>query len=232
MSASPPPNIFEKLRDGLLLPYFNTIIEIQRLFPDSILFGSMILYIITMNSVFGYFAIFLLEVFTSHKLLASFITKVTGQLRSESSSGSMSACYPGFRGARKDVERIVRTNEYPSISVTSLSAVSTYILSSMIKFSDTLKAMGSDWNTRTIFSLVFITIICLSTFFYRWFMMCEGVKEIAFAVIFGIVLGVGFFFANIALFGDESVNFLGLPYLVNKSEKGSDIYTCVPSMTP
>jgi hypothetical protein len=226
------PNVFEKMRDTLLVPYFNTIIEIQRLFPDSILFGSIILYITTMNSVFGYFAVFLLEVFASHKLLSSLITKVTGPLRSESSSGSTTACYPGFRGARKEVERISRFNEYPSISVTALSAVAMYILSSMIKFSDTLTAMGDEWGTRFGFSVAFIVIICLSTFFYRWFMMCEGFGEIAVGVIFGIALGISFFFANTALFGNESVNFLGLPYLVNKSEQGSDMYICVPSMKP
>ena len=232
MAATAPPNVFEKMRDTLLLPYFNTIIEIQRLFPDSILFGSIILYITTMNSVFGYFAVFLLEVFASHKLLSSFITKITGPLRSESSSGSTSACYPGFRGARKAVERESRFNEYPSISVTSLSAVAVYILSSMIMFSDTLKAMGTEWSTRFGFSVTFIVLICVSTFFYRWFMMCEGFKEIAVGVIFGIAIGVSFFFANTALFGNESVNFLGLPYLVNKTQEGSDMYVCVPGMTP
>ena len=232
MAATAPPNVFEKMRDTLLLPYFNTIIEIQRLFPDSILFGSIILYITTMNSVFGYFAVFLLEIFVSHKLLSSVIAKITGALRSGSSSGSTTVCYPGFRGARKAVERESRFNEYPSISVTSLSAIAMYILSSMIKFNDTLKAMGDEWRTRFGFSVAFIVIICLSTFFYRWFMMCEGFGEIAVSVAFGIALGISFFFANTALFGNESVNFLGLPYLVNKTEEGSDMYVCAPSMNP
>jgi len=224
-------NNFEKIRDVVLVPYFNTIIEIQRLFPDSILFGSIVLYIVTMNSVFGYFAVFLLEIFASHKLLSSLLTKIWGPLRSES-SGNTSVCYPGFRGARKEVERMSRFNEYPSISVTTLSAIAVYILSSMIKFNDTLKAMGPEWNTRFGFSVVFILIICLVTFLFRWWMMCEGFGEIGMGIVFGIAIGISFFFANIALFGNESVNFLGLPYLVNKSDQGSDMYICVPSMKP
>lgn len=225
-------NVFEKIQDAVLVPYFNTIVEIQRLFPDSILFGSIVLYITTMNSVFGYFAVFLLEVFVSHKLLSSLITKIWGPMISESSSGDTAVCYPGFRGARKAVERITRFNEYPSISVTTLSAIAMYILSSMIKFNDTLKAMGPEWNTRFGFSVAFIMIICLATFLFRWWMMCEGFSEIGLGILCGIVIGVSFFFANIALFGNESVNFLGLPYLVNKSDQGSDMYICVPSMKP
>jgi hypothetical protein len=31
------------------------------------------------------------------------------------------------------------------------------------------------------------------------------------------------------LFGMESINFLGLPYIVNKNEVGSPIYVCAPT---
>jgi hypothetical protein len=230
MSTAPPKNTFEKIRDTLLLPYKDTIFEIQRLFPDSVLFGSLILFITTMNSVFGYFAVFLLEIFISHKMMSWILTKFVGPLQSGSSSGSMSTCYPGFRGARKEVDRISRFNEYPSISITSISAISSYILASMITFNDTLKTMGEQWNTRFVFSLSFIAIILTSTIVFRWLMGCESVSEIGFALLFGLAIGGIFFAINKQMFGPESINFLGLPYLVDKNDQGSDIYVCAPTL--
>jgi hypothetical protein len=41
-------------------------------------------------------------------------------------------------------------------------------------------------------------------------------------------VGVGLFFLLKAQFGVEGINLLGLPYLVNKTEEGSDIYVCAP----
>lgn len=229
--ATPAPNVFEKIRDSILLPYFSTTIELQRLFPDSVLFGSLVLFITTMNSVFGFFAIFLLEVFASHKLLSTIISKFVGPVVSGSSSGSDGGiCFPGFRGSRKEVDRALRFNEYPSISLTTLSAMASYIMSSMIQFNDTLQTMGKEWNTRFAFSMIFIGIILLTVVMSRWYAGCESVSEIMIALAFGLFIGLLFFFLNKSLFGLESINFLGLPYVVDKSEKGSDIYVCAPNL--
>jgi hypothetical protein len=229
MAAAPKENVFEKIRDTVILPYWSVINEIQRLFPDSVLFGSIILYLATMNGVFGYFAIFLLEVFASHKLLATILAKFVGPLQSESSSGSDVVCFPGFRGARREVERTKRFNEFPSISITSLSAVTSYIIASMVKFKETLDYMGPEWKSRFGFSMFFTLFILLSVVAFRFFNGCESVKEIMIAVIYGLIVGGIFFVVNNSLFGPESVNFLGLPYIVDKSKQGSDIYTCAPT---
>lgn len=228
--ASSEPNVWENIVKTIALPYLSTTIEIQRLFPDSVLFGSLILFITTMNSVFGFFAIFLLEVFASHKLLSTIISKFVGPVVSGSSSGPDGGCFPGFRGARKEASRELRFNEYPSISLTTLSAMATYILSSMIQFNDTLKTMGKEWNTRFAFSMIFIGIILLTVFISRWYAGCESVSEMMIALFVGLFLGLVFFFLNKSLFGLESINFLGLPYVVDKSDQGSDIYVCAPQI--
>jgi len=44
--------------------------------------------------------------------------------------------------------------------------------------------------------------------------------------IAAILLGSIFFYLNKLIFGDESVNFLGLPYIVSKESLGSPIYIC------
>ena len=39
----------------------NPIVEIHSLMPDSILFGSLLLYLLTQNFAFGVFAVFIFE---------------------------------------------------------------------------------------------------------------------------------------------------------------------------
>jgi hypothetical protein len=46
------------------------------------------------------------------------------------------------------------------------------------------------------------------------------------AMALAIIVGTSFFFINKKLFGVEALNFLGLPYLVSKEEKGAPIYVC------
>jgi hypothetical protein len=46
------------------------------------------------------------------------------------------------------------------------------------------------------------------------------------ATMFGIMVGLIFYFINSSLVGQESMNFLGLPLLINKSDNGSSIYVC------
>ena len=40
------------------------------------------------------------------------------------------------------------------------------------------------------------------------------------------IVGSIFFYVNKSLFGEESMNFLGLPYLVDKNSQGAPIYVC------
>jgi hypothetical protein len=46
------------------------------------------------------------------------------------------------------------------------------------------------------------------------------------AVTLAFISGIIFFTINKSLFGQESVNFLGLPYIVSKDSQASPIYVC------
>ena len=50
-----------------------------------------------------------------------------------------------------------------------------------------------------------------------------------YASVLGLIVGMFFFKVNLSLFGIESINFLGLPYIVNKNEVGAPIYVCAPT---
>jgi hypothetical protein len=219
--------VFSKLQNNVLMPAVYTVGEIQRLFPDSLLFGSLFLYILTMNKSFGVFSLFIFETSLVHKFVSYLYEKTYGPRNSDSSRSS--ACYPGFRAPRKEVDRVLRTNPFPSLSIFSLWSVATYLLASTLAFSDTLSTMGKDWDGRIAFSISFVALIPLAIMLARYFIGCESIGELFFATFFGILIGIVLFSANKAFFGLEGINFLGLPYVVDKSQKGSDIYVCAPT---
>lgn len=222
-----PPNLFDKIQSNVLSPAFQTFTEIQRLFPDSVLFGSLILYVLTLNKAFGVLALFMLETTLIHKLIAFTYEKTYGPTSSRSSE-NLGACYPGFRAVRKEIDRILHSNQYPSVSIYSMFSTASYLLSSMLAFKDTLDTMGQDWSSRFVFAMVFIGIVPFFTLLIRYFIGCESFGEIVLASMIGIFVGAILFVINRKIFGLEGVNFLGLPYLVNKSDEGSDIYVCAP----
>ncbi len=55
---------------------------------------------------------------------------------------------------------------------------------------------------------------------------CDTLGEIAIATVLGIFIGIVFYYINVSLFGQEGINFLGLPFLSQKDTTGSPIYVC------
>jgi hypothetical protein len=46
------------------------------------------------------------------------------------------------------------------------------------------------------------------------------------AIAMAMIVGAIFFYVNKSLFGEEAMNFLGLPYLMSKDSQGAPIYIC------
>jgi hypothetical protein len=86
--------------------------------------------------------------------------------------------------------------------------------------------MGPEWQSRLIVGYVFSALLVFLIVTLRWFSSCDTANEIIIALVIGTVVGSLFYFVNNALFGQEAMNFLGLPYLVDKYKQGSPIYVC------
>ena len=59
----------------VIAPAKQSLSEMGRLFPDSILFGTLLLYVITQHLPYGVFGIFLLETSLAHRLINFLIGK-------------------------------------------------------------------------------------------------------------------------------------------------------------
>jgi hypothetical protein len=201
-----------------------SVVEIHSLIPDSILFGSLFLYFLTHHLAFGVFSVFLMEVVASHRLTAWLFSQTVGPTKS---SGPIQ-CRAGFKPVQYQYQRIFAHEAYPSYSIFSITAIATYLGLSTNTFSPTMDEMGKEWTTRSSVAYSFIGLFILAFFLARLF-VCETTSELFIAMFIAIIVGFVFFFVNKAIFGIESVNFLGLPYLVRKDETGTPIYVCSPT---
>jgi len=211
----------------------NSITEIGRLFPDSVLFGSLLLFFMTQNLPYGIFALFMIETSLLHKVVSFLFDKTSGGNPSSTNSATKAtkntdaACISGFRGGRIEFERSF-THTYPSSPMFFLGSIASYLVLVNAAFKETMDEMGQDWSSRFGFGIAMIIIWCAAAIVMRGLYGCDHFSEIGLAFLIGAVLGGGLYIINTKLFGMEGVNFLGLPYLVNKTETGNPLYVCMP----
>jgi hypothetical protein len=210
---------------------------IHKLFPDSLLFGSIILYAITHNLPYGVLSLFILESSLLHRFISqlttSFIavTSPSGEFR----GGSMD-CIPGFAGSLSTLSysspAMLLANKYshltfPSYSTYIIVSVATYLGLSAWYFKDTMDEIGHSWSSRYIVALVFCALI---PFLYLLGQLLTGcasnLSNIVYAFITGGLVGYSLYLFNKHLFGPEGINFLGLPYLIDKTKTNNPIYIC------
>jgi len=205
--------------DTMLSP----VVELYSLMPDSILFGSLLLYVITQNVSYGVFSFFIFETILSHRFLSWIMTQTFGQPRSAEPNMK---CRAGFKTERLDVQRMLMHNQYPSYAIFSITSIGTYLGLSTHQFSDTFEAMGSEWTGRGKSAYFFIAAVILIFLLARPYACNESASEMAAAFVFAVFFGFIFFKLNVMMFGEEAINFLGLPYLSEKAADGSPIYVC------
>jgi hypothetical protein len=221
---------YEKIREVAITPALDFAADLVHLLPDSVQFGSFLLYLLTQNTTFGIFTLFTFEVTLMHKLIGFVIKGASGPEAVRPTSGE-ARCRPGFRTSRVDFERAYSHNTYPSISLYFLGAMAVYLMMANYLFKETLDTMGPIWSGRLIFSIFFVVLMLLFMIAYQVLRGCDSLMGVFVALLFGCVTGAVFYFVNYSLFGTESMNFLGLPYVVDKTSSGTPIYVCSPTLT-
>ena len=197
--------------------------EIHSMMPDSLLFGSFLLYVLTQHAPFGVFSLFVLELILSHKLVGWVMAQSVG---ATPVGTQPTACRMGYKIGRMDFRRLFSHSSYPSFGMFSIMGVVTYLSRSMGTFSETLDAMGPVWASRKTVAMIFVVCLVLAVAGGRLYSKCESVGEIFLAAALGVGAGLLFYSLHLSLFGEKGMNFLGLPYLVTKESQGTPIYVC------
>jgi membrane-associated phospholipid phosphatase len=200
--------------------------EIHSMMPDSLLFGSFLLYVLTQHAPFGVFALFVLELILSHKLVGWVMAQSVGAPPPEKGKEPSAACRMGYKIGRMDFRRLFSHDSYPSFAMFSTMGVVAYLSRSMLTFSETLDAMGPVWASRKTVAMIFAICLVLAVVGGRIYSGCESPGEIVLGGVLGVGAGILLYSLHLSVFGEQGMNFLGLPYLVTKESQGTPIYVC------
>jgi hypothetical protein len=136
MSAANDPGIFEKIQAFLKDTILPVSIESLRLLPDSMILGIALLAGITMTKSMGVFLFTLFEIMLSQRILSMIIGSIAPVGAGENALQPL--CQPGFIFPNQMrislIETIGIPSMFPSPSMFFLSAVLSYMITSMQKF--------------------------------------------------------------------------------------------------
>lgn len=216
-------------KDDVAAPVANKLMAYM---PDSLIFGTLLISFMTMSYPLLILLLFQFETLLAQKLSSSLFRTLFPTLTVPNTNPQ---CVEGYyrdpSQARASILALFGTTggSFPSRPLFLLTAVLSYLMTSLMNFQSSLENLNEDYVARMSIASIGSVLLVLTVFVLYWRNGCEtflhGMTTILFAVGFG-VLGV---FLHKAVFGEESINLLGLPLIVNKLDKGVPLAICAPT---
>lgn len=190
------------------------------IFPDSIVFGSLLIGLTTLSIQHGLLFVSFLEsfiiLFGLQNIFSFIFTKTE----------NAAACKSKFHTLMfGDLLSSTSANN-PSYAIYVVSFACSYLLTSFYEIKDELDVLDSSFYKQ--YTYAFILLLSLPLFYaaIRVFLGCEFILFALTSVFIGAFVGVLIEYQNVKIFGRNATNFLGIPLLRNKSINNEPIYIC------
>ena len=204
--------------------YLTTLASILKesiyIFPDSILFGSFLMSIITVSPQHSIFFLSILESLALLFGFQSFYSSLVGGTLPRDD------CRSNLYKLSFESLVIKPSARQPSYPVYLVAFASTYLAFSLYSLKEELEVLDNIYYrcyVSSFYSLFSLAIIYSLVFM---FLSCDDVSSILWALVLGIAVGAIINYQNISLFGKQSVNFLGIPVLRNRTVDNKELYFC------
>lgn len=206
-----------------------------RILPDSIIFGSLLIALLTQSYSTVIFAVSMLEAGLVGGLLQSLFTYMDIVHTIPSNPSDPSNCVSGY--TTPTLETLFSTckdklcgnkitSGVPSFPIYFLATAISYVVGTMYTQKEELEALGPAYAARfyiAIFSsLLLLTIVTI----YRMANGCDGLGTIVLTLLFGFVIGGLLVFQNTYLLGRDATNLTGIPLLRERTRDGKPLYVC------
>lgn len=204
-------------------------LETCRLLPDSLLFGTGLLSLITYQTPMMFlFLSVVLSYFATNAISSASTTFFPQFVPPKSSdehcvgglfspSAARISLLPGIAGV---------CSGFPASPMLVLSSFVFYCIVSVLQQSDVLAQLGDDYTAKlpTVCALGALLLVIVMVYMVAF--DCYGFLTLLFSIgaggLFGGILSVVFSL----VFGQESVNLLGLPLFVQNDQTGKPLYIC------
>lgn len=215
------PGLWSQFLENFAKPLSN---DIMLGLPDSLFVGSAFFSLFTQSQAYGFLTLAMVEFIAVYNILAKFSNFI--------STGSESTkCLPGYSSLFQlsILHCFTKQSSFPSGPIFFVSSVYAYILASILSFSDEYNYLGeknADWKSRIPMSAIFGTIFLFGFIAWRFMNSCDSVIPMIGSMILGIAIGTIIQRAHYFGFGEDSVNFLGVPLLLDRAADGKPMYIC------
>jgi len=214
------------------------IFEMIRIFPDALFWGVGVIAAVTLSFSFAVFFGSLVEgvgLYYAIKMFNNYLGIVDA---ANGSGSSQRACRNGFTGTTFQSVSIFGDSgkiPFPSSHTFMLSFIASYVLSVIVAFKDDLEIVGTSYGetykTKLYISSMSFAVLLFVGMTYRLFNSCDSFTVILFSFIFGTIGGMMVLQQNLAIFGLEGINLLGIPILRKRTATGNELMVCSSSST-
>jgi len=203
--------------------------ETIRLLPDSVVFGTAILALVSLCQPFGVLLMTMVETMMIQRLAAGFIGGITPILGGPGANQMI--CQPGFVFGNSQrislLETIGKESVFPSPVMFFMATILSYMMACVQEFNREITTLGSDLQGRTIAASVLSIGLLIGILAFRFAYQCEGFGTLFVSMLFGALAGYVLVQQNKAIFGRSAVNILNLP-MITPASQSAPMYVCAP----
>jgi hypothetical protein len=208
-------------------------LEMARIAPDAIVFGSGFFALITMSLPYAIFFLSMVEASFIYKMIAwatSFLNLY--YFPTPGSEKFSRSCRVGFTGWNIDSLSLFKTSGlymFPSAAIFMISVASAYVFNTLQYQAKELQALGPAYSSKYYLSMIALTLLIILISLFRLWSQCDTPAIVIFSVLFGFIIGSFLVFQNYNLFGESgahAINLLGIPILRNRTATGQRLYIC------
>lgn len=206
------------------------VLEMMSTFPDGLIIISGLFALLTLSMPYGVFFGSMVEA----SLLFRFFQAATGYLnimRPTANPNEFSnKCRTGFTLPKLDTLSAFGgkglTSPFPSGPLYMMSVASAYLFGSLNQLSKELQALGPSYSSRYYVSLILLTMLLFAFIAFRILYGCDGPIIAMITVALGLIIGTVLVQQNVRLFGENSINLIGIPILRSRTAAGKKLYVC------
>ncbi len=208
---------------------FAVVKESVRIFPDSLVMGVGFYSVLTMSFAFGMFFVALMESLAVFHGLR-YANSVVGFAAILPTRASLTkSCTTGFSSITMESLSMFGSglrSAFPSAPLFILGVACSYILMSMIALKEELEVLGEEYTKKFYFAAIGFAVLTAFVMAFRAFYECDYMTTMIASLLIGAVVGAVLVEQNRRVFGESSLNLMGVPLLKKRTATGEKLYVC------
>lgn len=203
--------------------------ELMRILPDSLLLGSGFFALVTLSFSYAIFFVSMLMgllAFHGIRTLNNYVNIINVVPLQQSLGPSCRTGLTTISAASLSLFANMIRPTFPSAPMFMMGLAFTYVILSMNVLSKELEVMGKEYTTRYYIATALLPLLTLFVGAYRLSNACDSPISILLSTVLGGVTAMFLVPINQALFGESSLNLIGVPLLRQRTATGEKLYIC------